>query len=164
MSAMICGLIRNTHGRVNVNALRIKIRLNGETLATNIRLFTAEQIPHPGANQQKANARPWEQVQLKMPDKRPGGGWAAMELIETLLDNLIPGDLVLADRGFTVHKSVQFHQAKLNIPAFTKGKDQLDSVDVGQTRKIATVRIHVERIIGLLRPKYTILQQTLPTE
>jgi hypothetical protein len=42
--------------------------------ATNIRLFTAEQIPHPGANQQKANARPWEQVQLKMPDKHPGGG------------------------------------------------------------------------------------------
>ena len=74
MSAMICGLIRNTHGRVNVNALRIKIRLNGETsdkYSTNI---TAEQIPHPGANQQKANARPWEQVQLKMPDKRPGGG------------------------------------------------------------------------------------------
>jgi hypothetical protein len=31
VSAMICGLIRNTHGRVNVNALRIKIRLNGET-------------------------------------------------------------------------------------------------------------------------------------
>jgi hypothetical protein len=53
--------------------------------ATNIRLFTAEQIPHPGANQQKANARPWEQVQLKMPDKGPGGGWAAMELIETLV-------------------------------------------------------------------------------
>jgi hypothetical protein len=55
--------------------------------ATNIKFFTAEQIPHPGANQQKANARPWEQVQLKMPDKRPGGGggggWAAMELIET---------------------------------------------------------------------------------
>ena len=55
--------------------------------ATNIRLFTAEQIPHPGANQQKANARPWEQVQLKMPDKRPGGGWAAMELIETQVLN-----------------------------------------------------------------------------
>jgi hypothetical protein len=70
-----------------------------------------------------------------------------------LLDKLIPGDLVLADRGFTVHESVQFHQAKLNI-----------SVDVEQTRKIATVWIHVERIIGLLRPKYTILQQTLPTE
>ena len=73
-------------------------------------------------------------------------------------------DLVLADRGFTVHESFQFQQAKLNIPAFTKGKDQLDSADVEQTRKIATVQIHVERIIGLLRQKYTILQQTLPTD
>jgi hypothetical protein len=63
-------LIRNTHARVNV---RTKIWLNGET-SDKYYLFTAEQIPHPGANQQKANARPWEQVQLKMPDKRPGGG------------------------------------------------------------------------------------------
>ena len=53
--------------------------------ATNIRLFSLEQIPYPGANLQKANARPWEQVQLKMPDKRPGGSWAPMELIETLV-------------------------------------------------------------------------------
>jgi hypothetical protein len=51
----------------------------------NIRLFSLEQIPHPGANLQKANARPWEQVQLRMPDKRPGGCWATMELIETLV-------------------------------------------------------------------------------
>jgi hypothetical protein len=56
--------------------------------------------------------------------------------------------LVLADRGFAVHESVQFRQAKLNIPAFTKGKAQLDSADVEQTRKIATLRIHVEIIIG----------------
>ena len=91
-----------------------------------------------------------------------GEGGIQISLTENcgLLDNLIPGDLVLSDRGFTVHESVQFHQAKLNIPAFTKGKDQLDSVDVEQTRKIATVRIHVKIIIGLLRPKYTILQQT----
>jgi hypothetical protein len=52
--------------------------------AINIRLFNLEQIPHPGANLQKANAWPWEQVQLRMPDKRPGGCWATMELIETL--------------------------------------------------------------------------------
>jgi hypothetical protein len=50
-----------------------------------IRLFSLKQIPHPGANLQKAIARPWEQVQLRMPDKRPGGGGVAtMELIETL--------------------------------------------------------------------------------
>ena len=64
------------------DALRTKIRLNGET-SDKYSTFYPEQIPHPGANLQKANARPWEQVQLKMPDKRPGGGWAPMELIET---------------------------------------------------------------------------------
>jgi hypothetical protein len=50
--------------------------------ATNIRLFSPEQIPHPRANLQKANARSWEQVQLKMPDNVHQ--WAPMELIETL--------------------------------------------------------------------------------
>ena len=81
-----------------------------------------------------------------------------------ILKHLIPGDLVLADRGFTIHESVWYHQAQLNIPAFTRGKDQLDPVDVETTRGIANVRIHVERVIGTLRQKYTILQSTLPTD
>ena len=33
-----------------------------------------------------------------------------------------------------------------------------------KTRNIATVRIHVERVIGVLRQKYTFLQSTLPTD
>lgn len=77
---------------------------------------------------------------------------------------LVPGDLVLADRGFTVHEEVWFRQAELNIPAFTKGKNQLDPVDVEKTRRIANVCIHVERVIGVLIQKYTILQSTLPTD
>lgn len=80
------------------------------------------------------------------------------------LKNLVPGDLVLADRGFTVHEEVWFRQAELNIPAFTKGKNQLDPVDVEKTRRIANVRIHVECVIGVLRQKYTILQSTLHTD
>ena len=47
---------------------------------------------------------------------------------------------------------------------FTKGKSQLDPVDVEKTRGIASVRIHVERMIGLLRRKYTILENALPTD
>ena len=80
------------------------------------------------------------------------------------LDKLLPGDMVMADRGFTINESVGLKQAKLVIPAFTKGKSQLDPVDVEKTRGIASVRIHVERVIGLLRRKYTILEGTLPTD
>ena len=67
--------------------------------------------------------------------------------------------MVIADRGFTVEES------ELVIPAFTKGKSQLDPIDVEKTRKIAHVRIHVQRVIGLLRrKKYSILDGILPTD
>ena len=81
-----------------------------------------------------------------------------------LLNNLRPGDLVMADRGFTIQESLALYQAQLAIPAFTRGKKQLDPVDIENTRGIANVRIHVERVIGLLRQKYTILQGTLPID
>ena len=42
-------------------------------------------------------------------------------------------------------------QAKLHIPAFTKGKSQLSAMEVTETRTIANVRIHVERVIGNVR-------------
>ena len=53
-------------------------------------------------------------------------------------------------------------QARLHIPAFTKGKNQLSALEVQETRDIANVRIHVERVIGNVRQKYSILQSTLP--
>ena len=37
------------------------------------------------------------------------------------------------------------------FPAFTRGCEQLAPVDVENTRKIANVRIHVEKIIGSIR-------------
>lgn len=38
-----------------------------------------------------------------------------------ILENLLPGDVVLADRGFTVEQAVAECGAFLNIPAFTRG-------------------------------------------
>ena len=40
----------------------------------------------------------------------------------------------------------------------------MDPVVVGKPRVITNVRIHVERVIGLFRGKYTILEGTLPTD
>ena len=53
-------------------------------------------------------------------------------------------------------------QARLHIPSFTKGKDQLTASEVEETCAIANVRIHVEQVIGAVRQRYTILQGTLP--
>lgn len=64
----------------------------------------------------------------------------------------------MADSGFPITESVGLRQAKLVIPAITRGKGQLDPVDIEEIRGIANVRIHVERVTGLLRQKHTILE------
>lgn len=69
----------------------------------------------------------------------------------------------MADRGFTITETVALQQGKLIIPAFTKGKEQLDPVDVERSRGRASVRLLVERVIELLQRKYTILRGTLLT-
>ena len=38
------------------------------------------------------------------------------------LEFLVLGDMVMADRGFTISDSVVLKRAKLTIPAFTKRK------------------------------------------
>ena len=81
-----------------------------------------------------------------------------------ILNCLTPGDEVLADRGFNVADSVAMVGAQLSIPSYTRGRSQLSAVDVEGTRRIANARIHVERVIGSLRQKYTILGSTLPLE
>lgn len=63
----------------------------------------------------------------------------------------------MADRGFLIKDSLHQHDGRLQIPAFAKGKDQLYPTELESTRKIANLRIHVERIIGQLRIKYPIL-------
>ena len=75
---------------------------------------------------------------------------------------LDPGDVVLADRGFDIGDDIALHGARLEIPAFTRGKKQLSMQEVEYSRRISEVRIHVECVIGLLKNKYTILQGTLP--
>ncbi len=79
-----------------------------------------------------------------------------------VLDHLLPGDVVLADRGFNIYELVAEQQAQLNIPSFTRGRKQLHPREVESTRKIANVRIHVERVIGLVRNKFKILEGPIP--
>ena len=94
-----------------------------------------------------------------------GGRTSDVHLTENsgLLEKLMPGDIVLTDRGFTIEDTVKrLYCAEVKLPAFTKGKKQLSAMEVESSRRLSRVRIHVERVIGMLQQKYTILESTLP--
>ena len=66
--------------------------------------------------------------------------------------------------GFHVQESVALYCSTIKIPAFTKGKKQLGGIEVEPTRQTANVNIHVERVIGNIRKKYSILGATQPID
>ena len=90
---------------------------------------------------------------LIMHISRAYGGRASDKFIEQdcgILNRLVPGDEVMADRGFTIQDLLFPLRVKLNIPAFSHGK-QLPNEEVTRTRRVANVRIHVERGIRSLK-------------
>lgn len=95
-------------------------------------------------------------------------GWGGRVSDKVLTENsafinhLQPGDVIMADRGFLIKEFVNVFGVSVNMPAFTRGKSQLHPIDLEKTRNIASCRIHVERIIGLLRQKFFILNNVLP--
>ena len=76
------------------------------------------------------------------------------------LNNLLPGDEIMADRGFTISEELYARRVKLNIPAFMKGRSQLSEAETIESRRIAAQRIHVERAIMRLK-SYRISNTTL---
>lgn len=76
-------------------------------------------------------------------------------------DLVDPGDIILADRGFTIKEDLLIKQAKLEIPPPSKGKEQQSPQEVAKTKRVANARIHVERAIGRMK-QFEILKETLP--
>ena len=64
---------------------------------------------------------------------------------------LIYGDTVMEDCGFNIAETVCTYEARLEIPSFEKGKEQLRAKEVEDTGMIGNVWIHTERAIGSLR-------------
>ena len=65
-----------------------------------------------------------------------GGGVSDLHKTENcgLLQNLLPGDLVLADHGFNIQESIGFYCAEVKIPAFNRGyKPQLSQMELNTT-------------------------------
>ncbi|KAF4528333.1 hypothetical protein B566_EDAN006587 [Ephemera danica] len=83
-----------------------------------------------------------------------GGRTSDKHLTENcgILNNILPGDGVMADRGFNIAES-------LNL-----SKNQLSLLETKTSRNMSNLRIHVERVIGVVRSKYAILKGILPIE
>ena len=78
------------------------------------------------------------------------------------LSKLEPTDEVMANRDFPIEEKLVLQGAKLTIPASPKGNKQLSQKDIELSGQIANVCFHLERVIGLLKNRYTMLQSCLP--
>ena len=73
-------------------------------------------------------------------------------------DFVTEGDEFLADRGFLNEEDFTRLGAKLHRPAYKGQRDQLTIAETERSRIIANERIHIERVIGNLKKKFTVLR------
>lgn len=78
-----------------------------------------------------------------------------------ILDKLDNGDLVMVDRGFNIRDLLLKKGADIVIPPFLGNRPSLTPKEEAQTRVIAKLRIHVERVIERMK-KFKILKKTVP--
>ena len=78
-----------------------------------------------------------------------------------ILDLIEKGDNIMTDRGFEIKELLSQKGATLNIPPFLVQRKQLTATEVEETRRVAELRIHVERAIGRAK-NYRILSNIIP--
>ena len=78
-----------------------------------------------------------------------------------IIDKINPGDLVMVDRGFNVRDMLLEKGADIVIPPFLGNRINLSPQEEAQTRIIAKLRIHVERVIERIK-KYKICKKIVP--
>ena len=77
-----------------------------------------------------------------------------------LLNLLEAGDSIMADKGFDIDDLLKPLGVTLNMPPKRDSNRQLTRKEVEQTRRIAAVRIHVERKMEQIK-NFRILQGTI---
>lgn len=81
--------------------------------------------------------------------------------ISKFLDILKSGDAVMADKGFNVQDELASVGVTLVMPHFLKGKTQFSSEECNNNKSIASLRIHVERLMERIK-NWHILDRRIP--
>lgn len=74
------------------------------------------------------------------------------------LDNLNKGDWVMADKGFTIQDDLATVGACLVMPSFLQSIHQFCKGETEHNKKVASLRIHVERCMERLKNWHFFLQ------
>ena len=77
-----------------------------------------------------------------------------------ILDRFEEGDVILADRGFDI-KQLMPAGVTVQMPAFMEGRRQLPASEERDSRRLASTRIHVERVIRRIKV-FRILKHSFP--
>ena len=68
-----------------------------------------------------------------------------------LVEKLKYGDCIMADRGFNIQEMLASKGVSVNVPPFMNESGQFEERQLLETRRIATLRIHVERAIERIK-------------
>ena len=83
------------------------------------------------------------------------GSTSDRQIIERseLLDRKMfePNDSIMGDRGIMVQDLFASFDVFVNTPTMLKARSQLDPEEIVRDRRVASKRIHVERVIGLAK-------------
>jgi hypothetical protein len=82
-----------------------------------------------------------------------GGSASDRQIIERseMMRACDPEDSIMADKGFNVQDLFATSNVTINIPTFFKKNNRISGKTVMKDRRIASKRVHVERIIGLAK-------------
>ena len=70
--------------------------------------------------------------------------------VSGFLEKLQPGDAVMADKGYNIQDYLALHETVLIAPPIVR-KNTISARASTATRRVATARVHIERIIKRLK-------------
>ena len=78
-----------------------------------------------------------------------------------LLNKIMPEDVILGDRGFTIHDLCAEKGATLEIPHFLEGRTAFQEVETARNKLLSRARVHVERFNERIK-KFRIISGIVP--